>query len=88
MSRTIIEDDARDALTDALTDLMLVFDTNDTNDPRLRDAIAQALRTASAVHYPEEVGAHEIVRNDGNCCQHCGGELEEGFAGPCPHCAR
>lgn len=55
-TKHIIEDDALDALTDALCDLMLVYGTDNMDDPRLEVALANAIGSAVNTHYPAESG--------------------------------
>lgn len=55
-TKHIVEDDALDALTDALCDLMLIYKTDDMDDPRLKGALASAIGTATNTHYPAEKG--------------------------------
>lgn len=53
-TKHIVEDDALDALTDAITDLMLVYGTDDPDDPRLNVAFNNAIGSATNTHYPAE----------------------------------
>ena len=53
-TKHIVEDDALDALTDALCDLMLVYGTDDMDDPRLNGALDSAIDSAVNTHYPAE----------------------------------
>jgi hypothetical protein len=55
-TKTINEEDAIVALTDAITDLMLVYGTDDIEDPRMAVALENAIGSAVNTHYPAEIG--------------------------------
>jgi len=71
-TKIINESDSLTALTDALTDLMLIYGTDDIQSPRMQAALDVALNSAVNTHYPAEINGDSegytiiIEPNDGD----------------------